>query len=92
MGGEVDPAVKKRRGALLRRLGARKTEAFCRRFSGRTMHVLFEDRREPGTGYLQGVTDNYIRVFAPGPESAKNTIVPVRLLDVHPDRVIGRLV
>ena len=92
MGGEVDSAVKKRRGVLLRRLGTRKTEAFCRRFSGRTMHVLFEDRREPGTGYLQGVTDNYIRVFAPGPEIAKNSIVPVRLLEMGPDRVIGELV
>lgn len=91
MGGAVDAAVKKRRGALLRTLGARKTEAFCRRFSGRTLHVLFEDRREPGTGYLQGVTDNYIRVFAPGPDGAKNSIVPVRLTDVRPDRVTGRL-
>jgi threonylcarbamoyladenosine tRNA methylthiotransferase MtaB len=92
MGGEVDSAVKKRRGVRLRRLGTRKTEAFCRRFSGRTMHVLFEDRREPGTGYLQGVTDNYIRVFAPGPENAKNSIVPVRLLEMGPDRVVGELV
>ncbi len=92
MDGEVDAAVKKRRGAVLRSLGARKTDAFRRRFSGRTMNVLFEDRREPGTGYLQGVTDNYIRVFAPGPENTKNSIAPVRLLDVRPDRVIGKLV
>ena len=92
MDGEVDAAVKKRRGAVLRSLGTRKTDAFCRRFSGRTMNVLFEDRREAGTGYLQGVTDNYIRVFAPGPENTKNSIAPVRLLDVRPDRVIGKLV
>ena len=91
MDGEVDAAVKKRRGALLRRLGARKTEAFNRRFEGRTMNVLFEGRREPGTGYLQGVTDNYIRVFAPGPDSAKNSIAPVRLTDVRNGRVIGKI-
>ncbi len=91
LGGEVDSAVKKRRGALLRRLGSRKTEAFRRRFSGRTTHVLFEDRRDPGTGYLQGVTDNYIRVFAAGPDEAKNSILPVRLTDVGSDRVVGEL-
>ena len=55
------------------------------------MNVLFEDRREPGTGYLQGVTDNYIRVFAPGPDSAKNSIAPVRLTDVRNGRVIGKM-
>ncbi|MDE3000247.1 MAG: tRNA (N(6)-L-threonylcarbamoyladenosine(37)-C(2))-methylthiotransferase MtaB [Gemmatimonadota bacterium] len=91
MGGEVDAAVKKRRGVLLRRLGERKTEAFNRRFEGRTMDVLFEDRREPETGYLQGVTGNYIRVFAPGPDSAKNAVAPVRLTDVRPGRVIGSM-
>ena len=89
MGSEVDAGVKKKRGAVLRRLGERKTEAFIRRFRGRTMNVLFEDRREPETGYLQGVTDNYIRVYAPGPESAKNAIVPVRLTDAQRNRVIG---
>ena len=51
--------------------------------------MLFENRREAATGYLQGVTDNYIRVFAPGPDAAKDRVRPVRLVRVDGDRMIG---
>ncbi|MDA0746736.1 MAG: tRNA (N(6)-L-threonylcarbamoyladenosine(37)-C(2))-methylthiotransferase MtaB [bacterium] len=85
----VDPATKKQRGADLRALGARKAEVFQRAYLGQTLDVLFENRREAATGYLQGVTDNYIRVFAPGPDAAKDRVRPVRLVRVDGDRMIG---
>lgn len=87
----VDPAVKKQRGAELRKLAKSKTDAYSRRFLGQTLDVLFEGRREAQTGLLQGVTDNYIRVFSPGPDAAQDTVLPVTLTDIEAERVIGRI-
>ncbi len=91
MDGQVDPKVKKRYGTELRALGRQKVEAFQQRFSGQTLEVLFESRRESDTGYLQGVSDNYIRVFAPGPDGAMDRIRRVRLRRIEGERVVGEI-
>ena len=87
----VDPAVKKQRGAELRKLGKNKADAFQSAFLGQTLEVLFEGRREAQSGFLQGVTDNYIRVFAPGPDAAKDSILPVTLSHIEAERVVGTI-
>lgn len=87
--GQVDASVKKARGAILRDLGQQKVRAFQQRFLGRTLPVLFENRRSDAM--LQGLTDNYIRVQAPGPDSARDCVVPVRLDRLSDGGVIGEL-
>ena len=89
---QVVPQVKKARGAELRKLGKSKADAYQRRFIGRTEDVLFENRRDATTGLLHGLTDTYIRVFAPGPDATRDTIQPVRLQSVEADRVVGCIV
>ena len=64
---------------------------FQRQFLGQPLDVLFEGRREAQTGLLQGVTDNYIRVFSPGPDAAKDTVLPVTLSHIEAERVIGEI-
>ena len=92
MDGQVSAEAKKRRGAELRALGDRKAQAFYRQFLRETLEVLFENRREAGTGYLQGVSDNYIRVFAPGPDSAMDGVRRVRLERIEGERAFGEIV
>jgi threonylcarbamoyladenosine tRNA methylthiotransferase MtaB len=93
MDGQVDPRVKKARSAHLRGLGAQKAREFQRRFLGSTREVLLEGRRERGTGCLQGITDNYIRVYVPGPDEAADGLHPVRLERLTPEgRMVGSLV
>lgn len=87
----VDPVVKKQRGAELRKLSKAKVEAFQRAHVGQTLEVLFEGRREAQTGLLHGVTDNYIRVFSPGPDSVRDTVQPVVLTGIEAERVVGRI-
>ena len=86
---QVDPPVKKARGARLRELGQEKVTAFQERFIGRTLPVLFENRRNGAL--LQGLTDNYIRVAAPGPDAACEKILDVRLDRIEDGTVIGEL-
>jgi threonylcarbamoyladenosine tRNA methylthiotransferase MtaB len=89
---QVDPKVKKQRGAELRELSRTKLEAYQRQFLGQSLNVLFEGRREAQTGFLQGVTDNYIRVFSPGPDSVKDTVQPVTLIGLEDERVFGKII
>jgi threonylcarbamoyladenosine tRNA methylthiotransferase MtaB len=87
---QVDPQVKKQRGAMLRELGQQKVSNFQERFIGQTLPVLFENRRNGES--LRGLTDNYIRVTAPGPDAACEKVVDVRLDRVENGSVIGTLV
>lgn len=87
---QVDAQVKKQRGSALRALGEEKVSAFQKRFLGQTLPVLFEGRR--GNGLLNGLTDNYIRVMAPGPDAACDQVVDVRLDCVEDGVVMGQIV
>lgn len=89
MANQVDPQVKKQRGAILRELGRQKVAAFQARFLGQTLPVLFENRRNGQ--FLQGLTDNYIRVLASGPSAACEQIVETRLQRIEDGMVIGEL-
>ena len=86
---QVETHVKKERGALLRTLGQQKVRAFQERFLGRMLPVLFEGRGK--RGLLHGLTDNYIRVMAAGPESAQEHVRNVRLDRIEEDGVMGTL-
>ncbi|MRR37174.1 radical SAM protein, partial [bacterium] len=50
----------------LRQLGHAKRNAFHSRFVGREVEVLTESRRDPKTGLLKGVSDNYLPVLFHG--------------------------
>ncbi len=89
MTNQIDPRVKKQRGATLRELGRQKVAAFQTRFIGQTLPVLFENRRNGQL--LQGLTDNYIRVVAPGPDAACEQIVNARLQRIEDGVVMGEL-
>ena len=77
---------RKSRTHQLRRLSAKKRFEFDTRFIGQTRPVLFEaDNNE---GFIQGWTDNYIRVALPYTPVLENRIVPVQLGKRSKDGVI----
>jgi threonylcarbamoyladenosine tRNA methylthiotransferase MtaB len=70
--GRVDPGERLRRSRILRGLSTKKRRALHERHSGEWRPVLFEaaeipapEGRESDGPYLQGFTDNYIKVRAP---------------------------
>lgn len=86
-----------RRGAVLRRMSARKRRAYYGAHLGREMEVLLENPREDS---WPGLTANYIRVVCPeegaaarsGTADRRNRLARVRLQSVEADFVEGRLV
>lgn len=88
--GQVEAREKTRRVAELRFLSAQKSEAFQRRHLGTTRPVLAEGYRGH-QGMLHGFTDNYIAVQFPGNKSQRGEMLPVKLLAMRNDHVLGEI-
>lgn len=76
-GDPVLPEVKAARSAKLIETTRRTGLQHTKRFVGRTMRVLAEAKGRDGL--LTGLTDNYLEVKFPGPESILRSTVQVRL-------------
>jgi threonylcarbamoyladenosine tRNA methylthiotransferase MtaB len=85
----VHPAATKERSRRLRELGQAKKRAFARRFIGRELAVLLEGKRDKPRQFLSGLTENYIRVHVNAPEAYVNQLVPVHLMALTDDEVLG---
>ena len=82
---------KKRRADELRRLSIEKGNQFSSAHIGMDLQVLIEKERDPRTGLLKGISDNYIKVLLPGPDAIMNRILPIRITAVNANRVMACL-
>jgi threonylcarbamoyladenosine tRNA methylthiotransferase MtaB len=89
---QVHPGAKKERSQRLRQLGLAKKKAFAARFLGRELPVLLEGKRDKTRQLLSGLTEHYLRVHVDAPEACVNRLVPVRLVAVESDGVLGEWV
>jgi len=81
---EVVPMdVRRIRNAVLRNLSDKKKTAFYQQHEGEERHVLVEKSKLPG--FLQGFTDNYIKVVLSEREYERNQIKPIVLGEYNPD-------
>ncbi|MGQ4807840.1 Threonylcarbamoyladenosine tRNA methylthiotransferase MtaB [Candidatus Entotheonellaceae bacterium PAL068K] len=85
----VSPPVMQERSRILRQLSSRKKAAFYRRFTGRTLRVLFE-RRE-ASGLYTGFSDNYIKVGVRTEEALANQLLQVNLHSIETNLALGSL-
>ncbi len=78
----VKPEVKHERSQQLLQLSGRKTHDFYQKFIGTSRSVLFEhtSSRKP---FMNGFTDNYIRVEVPNRPDLDNQIITKTLLDFN---------
>ncbi|MBQ1914773.1 MAG: tRNA (N(6)-L-threonylcarbamoyladenosine(37)-C(2))-methylthiotransferase MtaB [Selenomonadaceae bacterium] len=88
MPGQVPEPVKKERVHRMQALARRKAEEFHQGFLGRKMRVLFETSHE---GIADGLTDNYIRVYADADGAKLGEISMVSLEKLYKDGVWGRI-
>jgi threonylcarbamoyladenosine tRNA methylthiotransferase MtaB len=63
----------------MRGLGNIKKRNFYNKFMGKKVEVLIEGKRDTLTGYLKGVTSNYIPVHVKEDDDLENTMVQVRI-------------
>lgn len=77
--GQVPAPVVKERCARLRSLSRTKRSEFNQRQIGSQTEVILEDRRDKETGYLKGMSANYLTVLTDAPDHNKNTRISCRL-------------
>ena len=77
--GQVPAPVIKSRCARLRSLSRAKRSEFYQRQIGSRTEVILEDRRDRETGYLKGISANYLTVLTDAPDHNKNTRISCRL-------------
>jgi threonylcarbamoyladenosine tRNA methylthiotransferase MtaB len=84
----VPEATVKRRSATLRKLGQEKKRAFVQANMTFSHQVLVENQRDRRTGWLKGLTANYIPTLIEGDDRLMN-----RIVTIEPQKVLsdGRL-
>jgi threonylcarbamoyladenosine tRNA methylthiotransferase MtaB len=85
--GHLPPPVRRQRLEWLLTLGRESSLAFRRRFLGRTMDVLWEEKVEES---WRGLTGNYLRVYAASDSDLANRLLPARLVRLEDERIIGQ--
>jgi threonylcarbamoyladenosine tRNA methylthiotransferase MtaB len=85
---QVETKVKRKRVELMLKLSQESAQAFHRGFLGRTLSVLWEQRKD---GEWNGLSDNYIRVFANSEESLDNRLLPARIVAEHKTGLWGEI-
>ena len=76
----------------LRALGLQKKLAFYQRQVGQVAEVLVEGNVAGKSGWLTGITENYLRVHLPGPGDWANHLIRVRLTKIEGQTLIGAVV
>jgi threonylcarbamoyladenosine tRNA methylthiotransferase MtaB len=88
MSGHLLPAVRRERLERLLEIARGSAAAYRRRFLGRTLSVLWEERRD---GHWQGLTANYMRVYTAASDDLANRLLPTRLQRLEGDMIYGAL-
>jgi len=89
---QIKNSVKEERSKILIKLSEECELKFYKKFLGSTLNVLFEQRTKALNDYVEGLTDNYIRVAVKSDLNIKNKILPVKLIDLKKDFAIGNIV
>ena len=86
MNGIVPKKVRAKRSKMLRGLSIKKRRAFYESQLGNTLTVLFESENKEG--YIQGFTENYVKVKAPWNPAFVNTLHKVTLTHIDEDGLV----
>lgn len=86
MDGVVPMNVRKKRSKMLRGLSVKKRRAFYESQLNTEHTVLFESENKEG--YIQGFTENYVKVKTPWNPSLVNTIHTIRLTEIDEDGLV----
>jgi threonylcarbamoyladenosine tRNA methylthiotransferase MtaB len=89
---QVNSKTIKARCEKMRSLGYEKKKEFYKKFTGKPLEILIEDKRDRSMGLLKGITSNYIPVHVAGGDNLKNTRAQVRIDKIKSDNnVFGAL-
>ncbi|WP_088322861.1 tRNA (N(6)-L-threonylcarbamoyladenosine(37)-C(2))-methylthiotransferase MtaB [Polaribacter tangerinus] len=86
MEGVVPKKVRAKRSKMLRGLSAKKRRAFYESQLGNTLTVLFENENKEG--YINGFTENYVKVKTTWNPALLNTLHTIKLTEIDEDGLV----
>ncbi len=86
MPGQIKPPVKKQRSEKMLELARESLENYQLRFIGQTRMVLYEQQID---GLCSGSTDTYIKVYSESTKDLANQLLPVKLIELNGEGVLG---
>lgn len=86
MPGMVPKNVRAKRSKMLRGLSVKKRRSFYENQLGTTRTVLFEGENK--MGYINGFTENYVKVKAPWNPELVNTLHKIKLTEIDEDGLV----
>lgn len=91
MENQVSDVEKNRRADVIKELSNEKYLEFLKKNKGKILNVMIEKKRDKSTGFLKGVSENYIQVLIDSKDdSLKNTIQKVIIQDMD-KHVLGTI-
>lgn len=87
--GKIPPDIIKKRCAQMRRLGNSKRLNFNQHFIGQQLDVLVESTRHADSGFLKGLSSNYITVLIDADASQINKHLSVSITEQVDDALVG---
>lgn len=91
MKGHIAPDVKSKRSEELIRISEAAARKFFSQNVGSIRRVLLE-QYDPETGLLEGLSDNYIKVYCEGGSELCNSFVDAELIELYRDGVKGSII
>ncbi len=86
MDGVISKKVRNKRSKMLRGLSAKKRRAFYESQLGNTLTVLFEGENK--VGYINGFTENYVKVKSTWNPDLVNTLHKIKLTEIDEDGLV----
>jgi threonylcarbamoyladenosine tRNA methylthiotransferase MtaB len=77
---QIPHSIVKTRCSALRALGKTKKKCFYRSLIGKEVEILIEGVRDEATGWLKGMTSNYVPVMVEGKNHLRNTLTKARII------------
>ena len=90
---QVDEKTKEKRAEIIKAISKKKLDEFIKKNIGTTREVLIEKHPDKKTGYLKGITRNYLTVLLNSKdESLLNTLGIAQITEYKSGKVYGKLV
>ena len=92
--GHVSDNVKEYRASVIKQVSKLKFNAFLDKNVGTTHQILVEKHLDKHTGFLKGITENYLKVIVKdnSDENLLNSLQKVKILEVKDNTLLGELV
>lgn len=90
---QVDEKTKEKRAEIIKAISKKKLDEFIKKNIGTTREVLIEKHPDKKTGYLKGITRNYLTVLLNSKdESLLNTLTLAKITEYKGGKVYGEVV